>query len=199
MLAIWVLRARRLGGESFQLREAFFRHAAPADAREHRRVFRAPLRFGAETSGITFDRAWLDTPQPTADAGLLRVLDRQADALLARLPAAEGIEARARRALVRLLPGGSVSLVAVARSLGTSARTLQRGLAVEGVSFQELVALVRRHLACGYLDDGQRTIGEISFALGFSEPTAFQRAFRRWTGLTPHGYRRRALSTRGAG
>jgi AraC-like DNA-binding protein len=150
-------------------------------------------------SGNTFDRTWLDAPQPTADAALLRILDRHADALLARLPVAEGIEGRVRRALVRLLPGGSVSLVAVARSLGTSARTLQRGLAVEGVSFQELVALVRRHLACNYLDDGQRTIGEISFALGFSGPNAFQRAFRRWTGMTPHGYRCRSMSVGNVG
>jgi AraC-like DNA-binding protein len=191
-LCAWVLRAHRLGGDRFELREAFFRHAAPVDVAEHPRVFRAPLRFDAAASGITFDRAWLDAPQPTADATLMRILDRQADALLARLPVADGMEARARRSLVRLLPGGSVSLTAVARSLGTSARSLQRGLAAEGVAFQELVAHVRCHLACGYLEDGKRTIGEISFALGFSAPTAFQRAFRRWTGLTPHGYRSRA-------
>src|SRR5262249_13544454 len=76
-VASWVLRARRLCGVNFTLHEVFLRHAAPSDTSEHRRLFRAPLRFGAAVSGIAFDRAWLDVPQPTADEGLRRVLDRQ--------------------------------------------------------------------------------------------------------------------------
>jgi AraC-like DNA-binding protein len=188
-VASWVLRARRLVGDAFTLRAVWFRHAAPADTSAHERLFRAPLRFGAADSGIAFDRRWLDVPQPTADAGLRAILDRQADALLARVPAASGLVERARRAVVQALPDGQLGVAAIARRLGTSGRSLQRGLAAEDTSFQDLLAMVRRHLAIGYLENGQMTVAEIAFALGFSEASAFQRAFRRWTGKTPQAYR----------
>lgn len=188
-VAIWVRRGRQLSG-SFALHEAFFRHPEPRDTSEHRRIFRAPVRFGDPVSGIAFDRKWLDAPQPAADEGLRRVLDRQAEAMLARLPGAEHLRARAERAMVQLLPGTQIDLAALARSLGQSPRSLQRGLATEGLSFQALLALVRRDLASSYLADGGVPIAQISFLLGFSEPSAFQRAFRRWTGTTPLAYRR---------
>src|SRR5262249_980547 len=127
---------------------------------------------------------------PTADAGLRAILDRQADALLARLPAATGLTARARRAVVQALPDGKLGVADIARRLGTSGRSLQRGLLAESTSFQELVSEVRCQLAIGHLQYGRMTTAEIAFALGFSEPSAFQRAFRRWTGKTPLAFRR---------
>jgi AraC-like DNA-binding protein len=192
VVASWVVRARRVAGATFTLREVWFRHAAPADVSAHRRLFRAPLRFGAPDSGIAFDRAWLDVPQPTADPCLREVLDRQAEALLARAPAAAGLVARARRALVQALPDGKLGVTDIARRLGTSGRSLQRRLAEENTSFQEVLAVVRRQLAVSYLDDGRMSTAEIAFALGFSEARAFHRAFRRWTGKTPQAHRRLA-------
>jgi AraC-like DNA-binding protein len=192
VLASWVRRARGLAGGRFTLREVWFRHAAPADVTAHEQLFRAPLRFGAADSGIGFDRAWLDLPQPTADPGLRAVLDRQADALLARLPAAGGLVARTRRAVVQALPDGKLGLASIARRVGTSGRSLQRGLAAEATSFQDVLAMVRQHLASGYLENDRMTLAEIAFALGFSEASAFQRAFRRWTGRTAQEYRRSA-------
>lgn len=189
-LATMLLRGRRVRAD-FAVREVFFRHTAPAEVAAHRRLFRAPVRFSAPVSGFSFDRRFLDEPQPEADEGLRKILDRQADALLARLPEAADLPARTRKVLLRLLPGaGDVDLDAVAGSLGTSRRSLQRGLAEAGISFQELLAEVRRTLAEEYLRDGRTTIGEIAFLLGFSEPSAFQRAFRRWTGTTPQSFRR---------
>ena len=189
LIAGWAQRGRRAIGKEFFLREAFFRHEAPRNVLEHRRLFGPRLRFGASTSGIAFDRRWLEAPLPTADEGLRTILERQAEAQLARLPADQGWEARARRALVPLMDGQSVRLAPLARALGASRRTVQRGLAEEGTSFQAVTARVRRELATTYLAEGRRTLAEISFLLGFSEPSAFQRAFRRWMGTTPQAYR----------
>jgi len=86
---------------------------------------------------------------------------------------------------------GDASLDAVARVLGTSRRSLQRDLATDGASFKGITDLVRRHLACDLLEQQRRSVGEIAFSLGFSEASAFHRAFRRWTGTTPQEYRRR--------
>jgi AraC-like DNA-binding protein len=193
LIAALVRRGRRAIGDALAIHEVFFRHAAPSDLTEHRRVLRAPLRFGAAESGFTFDARWLDAPQSTADEGLHRILERQADAMLTRLPRADELQERTRWALLQLLPGRELTLGAVARALGTSRRSLQRGLAAEGVSYQELLDLVRRNLASGYLCDGTLTSAQIAFLLGFSEPRAFHRAFRRWTGTTPQAFRRNAV------
>jgi AraC-like DNA-binding protein len=189
LLATLVKQGRRAHGD-FTVHEVRFRHPEPADVSEHRRFFRAPLSFGARASGFTFDRRWLDAPQPAADTGLRAVLDRQASAWLARLPTTPDLRARARRAVVQLLPGRALGIDAVARAMGTSRRTLQRGLAAEGASFQTVVDEVRSTLAVEHLAGGRTTIAEVAFLLGFSEPRAFHRAFRRWTGTTPDVYRR---------
>lgn len=190
LVASWSLRARRLCQGELPLQEVFFRHPAPSDIREHRRIFGASLRFGSETSGLVFERSWLDAAQSTSDEGLHRLLGRQAEALLARLPVQGELRARAERALIPLLPVGEPTLRTLAKRLGTSERTLQRALAAEGTSFKDVLAELRSRLARAYLDDGRTSLSEISLALGFSEPSAFMRAFRRWTGVTPRAYRR---------
>ena len=95
-----------------------------------------------------------------------------------------------RRALVDALHGGQCDLHAVARKTGTSERTLQRRLAKAGVSFGDLLEQTRRALAERYLRDRDVAIGEVSYLLGYSEQSAFSRAFRRWTGVSPAAFRR---------
>ncbi|MFY0533849.1 helix-turn-helix transcriptional regulator [Nannocystis pusilla] len=93
--------------------------------------------------------------------------------------------------VVRALPGELPSLEATAKALATSTRTLQRALQAEGTTFQALVDEVRRDLSLGYLREGQRTVSEIAFLLGFTEVATFTRAFRRWTGSAPSAWRQR--------
>jgi AraC-like DNA-binding protein len=190
-MAAWMKSGRRAAGASFSAFEITFRHSAPGSLEVHRRVFGPHLRFEAPRNAIRFDRRFLNARVPTADEGLRRVLHRQADAVLAGLPAPQDFAARIRHELVRSLPRGGPTVAEVARSLGVSQRTLQRELAQEGTTFQTLVADVRHHLARQYLGSGQISIAEISFLLGFSEPAAFQRAFRRWSGVTPVAFRNR--------
>jgi AraC-like DNA-binding protein len=95
---------------------------------------------------------------------------------------------RLRAALPDLLRAGEPTLAAAARQLAMSERTLQRRLAAEGTAFQALVDAERRDLALGHLRAGRLAVGEVAFVTGFSERSAFRRAFRRWTGTTPAAY-----------
>ncbi len=93
---------------------------------------------------------------------------------------------RVRTVLAERLPAGDASIEGVSRSLGMSSRTLQRQLQLESSSFRAVLAGTRQQLATHYLDRGDLSVTEIARLLGYSEPTSFQRAFRAWTGRTPH-------------
>jgi len=172
-----------------------FRHASPPDVREHLRTFGVAPRFSAAVNAIQFDRAALLHPVPAADPALWRVIERHAEALLAARPdPAESAANRVRRILAGALGEGegAASLASVADRLKLSERSLQRRLADEGVSFDALLEELRHELAVRYLADRKISIAEVAYLLGYSEPSAFHRAFKRWTGKTPAEVRRRA-------
>ncbi|MFO0658260.1 MAG: helix-turn-helix transcriptional regulator [Polyangiaceae bacterium] len=122
---------------------------------------------------------------------LSRVIERHAEALLLSLPElSSGVADRVRQALANGLSDGGVTLAEVAKRLKMSERSLQRKLASEGVSFDALLDEIRRDLALRYLSDRNIAIAEVAFLLGYSEPSPFHRAFKRWTGTTPSEARR---------
>ncbi|HYY42110.1 MAG TPA: helix-turn-helix domain-containing protein, partial [Pyrinomonadaceae bacterium] len=170
-------------------RSVSFQHPQPADTTEHRRIFRAPVHFDQPRNELVLDRALLALPLARADAGLCALLDRHAQELLARLPQRDDTTAQVRRLLSDALSGGDPNIAAVARQLGLSARTLQRKLRAEGTSYQDLLDLMRRDLARRYLQERDMAVCEVAYLLGFSGPSAFHRAFRRWTGVTPKEFR----------
>lgn len=184
--ASWVLKGQQMTGRPVVPLAVTFRHRAPPRTDEHDRIFGLAPVFSAERTEVRFSGEDLDAPVIGADAGLGAVLDKYAAELIGRLPDAKSVEDRARHYLARVLSsGGDPSLQAIARSLGMSPRTLQRRLREENVSHRELVEDMRHRLALRYVEDGKLSIGEIAFLLGFSEPSAFLRAFRRWTGTSP--------------
>jgi AraC-like DNA-binding protein len=188
-LAGYVVRGRRLTGVELSPRQVTFRHPAPPELAEHRRIFRCPIRFGAPENALVLDRALLDLPNRAADPGLLAVLDRYAEAILLGLPPAESFLGRVRRLVADALSERAPSLSAVARRLHMSPRTLQRRLGAAGTSFQALADAVRLEHAVGLLADPSLSLAEIAFRLGFSGSSAFHRAFRKWTGMTPLQHR----------
>lgn len=97
-----------------------------------------------------------------------------------------------QRCILDALPDGRATLDAVAARLGFSERTLQRRLQGAQLNFQQLVERLRFDSACRYLLQGDLPLTEIGYQLGYSEPSAFSRAFRRWAGMSPLAYRRRA-------
>ncbi len=189
-----LLAAREMTGTELAPETAVFRHPTRGAAAEWARVYRCPVTFGGPYHALVFAPATLDLPVRRADPALARLLAVHAEERLARLPQPEGFGGRLRWAIRELLPNGAPRLPDVARLLATSPRSLQRRLQEEGTSFQALVTEVRNETAAHYLTERDHGIGEIAFLLGFSEPSAFHRAFKRWSGRTPSEYRQHKAS-----
>jgi len=191
LLARIAVLAERVTGARLPVRRIDFAHDAPRDTEEHRRFFRAPVRFGRGVSEIVFDAAALELPVPGADPELAALLAAHADRLLAEVRAPpDELGTRVRFHLAASLSRGIPSLDAAARELRTSARSLQRGLAEAGTSYRALVDEVRREQALRGVGDPRASLGALALDLGFADAPAFHRAFRRWTGTTPGALRR---------
>ncbi len=153
-----------------------------------------PVRFEAGWNGLSFDAAVLDRPVTGADPRIGKYLRQQADAQLqARLETTPGdsLEDRVRALVDDHLMAGTSDQASIARSLGMSPRTLQRRLEQEGTSFGRLLEDVRRQRALQLLALPGLSVGEVAFCLGYANPRAFYRSFRRWTGCTPSQWRAR--------
>jgi AraC-like DNA-binding protein len=151
-------------------------------------LFGCEAQFDCAASEVAFDRDDVARPLVSANHALGELLSSHAVELM---PATDGVAFadRVRGAIRALLADGEPEIGAVARQLGSSARSLQRHLRAEGTSFASVLDEVRSSLARSYLRDPEISLAEISFLLGFSHPNSFFRAFRRWTGMTPDDYR----------
>lgn len=171
--------------------EVCFSHDEPRDLSEYRATFRgASLRFGAPWNGFIYDAKRLDTQLASADPSLHRVLREHAERLLGELAPGDSLVEQIRARVLSRLKDGPVAAVDVAATMGVSRRTLTRRLRQQGTSFTELLDDVRRQAAAHYLTTSDHTVEDIAFLLGFSESSAFVRAFKRWHGMAPMAYRR---------
>jgi AraC-like DNA-binding protein len=168
---------------------AHFTHPAPAYRAEYERIFASPLVFGAQRNALLLDPAFPFLKLPTTSRFALGALSERADALLRTLEASRTTRARVERLLMPILHTGDAGMDRVALTMGVGRRTLQRRLAAEGVTFEAVFDDLRRQLALSYLADRKVSANETAYLVGFSEPAAFTRAFRRWTGTTPSAFR----------
>lgn len=173
-----------------------FQHAAPPSTAGVSAFFGRGIEFGASSTRLELDGAALSAPIRKADPRLFEYLTRHAESLLAQVAGAQSFAERVRRAILPLLRDGEPPQDRIARQLGVSGRTLQRRLKQEGTGFAEVVEGARRELALLYLDEPRLSVTEVAFLLGYAEPSAFSRAFRRWTGATPRGHRARPTAAR---
>lgn len=170
------------------IRRIDFAYARPADAAHYPRVFRHPCRFRQPVSGIEFDRSWLDRPLPNANPELHQLIVSQAERVLGRVEAHSRLSEQLRSQL-RLSFPHPPSMAALARSLGTSERSLRRRLAEEGTSYSALLREAQCAAAELLLPDRGRSVQQVAAHVGFQSVTAFNRAFKRHSGLTPSQYR----------
>ncbi len=167
-----------------------FQHPRPLEAERYEAFFGAPVEFASEATAIVFPGWAASLPLVRQDPSLFAYLSRHAEALLAHLPPREDALAdRVRELVADTLRSGTLTQARVAKRLALSERTLQRRLRDEGTSFAEIVDETRRALAHDYLREPGLAMYEIALLLGYSEPSAFFRAFRRWTGRTPLEFR----------
>lgn len=190
-LAAVFLRTRIGTNSRYPLVRVEFSHQRPADISEHERIFECPVEFGAETCRLILAREVWETPRMGSDPALFSVLDAHARMLLEKLPNPAELVGQVREVIESELRGGNPQLESVARHLAMSPRTLQRRLKDQGVLFNDVLDAMRFRAARSYL--AQRDIAgtEVAYLLGFAEQSSFNRAFKRWSGLTPTEYRRR--------
>ena len=183
---------RSLCGPDWAPTEVLLPRPVPADLAPFTLMFRAPIRFEAGTSALVFPAKWLRRRVVTG--GVLRCLFAD------RLGTSRGTPDvsfgdRVRRVLRETVPRGNVSAEEVARLFSMHRRTLDRHLQQEGLAFSKMVNEVRFEIARQLLTDRGLTMGQVAAALSFSEPSAFTRAFRRWSGWTPTAWRARQRAT----
>lgn len=190
-LAVTILHCRHASGFDWPLVEVAFELEAPPSSAAHERAFGCPVRFGAARSELAIARATWDLPAQAASSELLRTLEAHADGMIAGLRAGSVVSAQVARLIADELQGGDPSLAKIARRMAMSSRTLQRRLGLEQTSFADVLDQTRRHFAQVYLKDPGLALTEIAYLLGFSEQSAFTRAFQRWYGVAPSQFRAR--------
>ncbi len=190
-VAFLQLAARMTGARLAPLRVRL-KHEAPRDAARHRAWFGPGLEFSAHVDELVLAASDLERKALGTDPALSRIVEAHADAALARLPAASDLRARVRALIFELLTDGTPTIEGVCTRLALSRRTLQRQLEALGTSFAAELDGARHELALRYLADARVSAQETAFLLGFSDVTAFHRAFQRWTGQTPQKFRKRA-------
>jgi len=184
VMALLVHLNRRVSDEGMNPLRIEFTTEAPPDLAPFEAHFRCELKFGQRQQLLVLPSECLDAPTPRAHAELEQATEEMVNRYLS-IREKSDIVSQVRSALFECLPEGNVSAERIAAQLCVSSRTLQRRLDDVGMSFRGLLNDVRRDMAHRYLQDRALSLTEISYLLGFSEPSSFTRAFRNWTGSSP--------------
>lgn len=179
-----------LAGQRIALDSAAFAYAAPPHREEYLDMFTPCLYFGTERTELRFNAALLALPVVQNDASLAEFLVDAPQSVILKYKPDSGLATRLRRRLRTVPYADWPTFDALAAELGMSAATLRRRIADEGQSIRRIKAQLRRELAVERLSHSREPITAIAVAAGFSEPGAFHRAFKRWTGARPRDYRR---------
>jgi AraC-like DNA-binding protein len=185
-LARCVCGARELFGATWPYpKEVHFTHEEPNYRAEYDRVFGVPLVFGSDMNALLMDEEFLSIRLPRTNRYVFGVLSAHAEALLKSLENSKSTRGRVESLLMPILHTGEASVDLIAGTLGLSRQTLFRKLKAEGVTFEKVLDELRHKLAHYYLSGKKVSVNETAYLVGFSDPAAFSRAFKRWTGNSP--------------
>ena len=163
--------------------------AVPDDGAELEQAFGCPVSGGAPSNCVVVARGTWNLPLTRRDAALRTVLEEHPAAAAAEAASQRGVREGVRYVLAARVNGGDTRIESAARELAMSPRSLQRKLGEEGVTYHALVEEARGAAAARHLSDRRLSISEIGYLLGYSEPAAFHRAFKRWHGISPMTFR----------
>ena len=183
-VSCWLVRRR------IPILRAEFSYAEPAHSAEYRLMYCADLSFNRPHTTMAFDAGHLDLPVVQNERSVKEFLRTAPEGILLKYKNGSSLNARVRRLLRQCPPGEVPGFEGLAAELNMAPPTLRRRLHEEGQSYQSIKDQLRRDLAIGYLSHSSRSVMDIALALGFSERSAFHRAFRKWTGASPGEFRR---------
>jgi AraC-like DNA-binding protein len=159
--------------------------SAPPYRAEFERLIGVPITFGAARQAVRVGEDFVGMRFPAPNRYVFGILSEKANALLQDLELATTTRGHVERLLSRAIHTGEIAAARIAEQMGFSRKTLYRRLKAEGVTFEEVLDDLRRRLAVSYLADKKVSVAETAYLVGFSEPAAFSRAFKRWTGKNP--------------
>ncbi|MDB5471127.1 MAG: AraC family transcriptional regulator [Caulobacter sp.] len=179
----------RRHGQPETLKAVHFTFPAPAYVAEFERIFRVPVVFGARRNAFLVDERLFDNRVALLPDYAGDLLTQSARAELEALDGSKSARGRVEAVLGPMIRAGQPGMDAVARRLKISRQRLYRQLRAEGTSFEQVLDGLRHRLALEYLGEQNASVGEAAYLLGFSDPAAFSRAFKRWTGTSPRSVR----------
>ncbi len=162
-----------------------FTHTEPSYRAEYDRIFGVPLFFDSHMNALLIDEAILNMKLPRTNPYLSEIMSARADELLKSLESSKTTRGRVENLLIPILHTGEASMEMIAVKLGLSRQTLFRKLKTEGITFEKVLDELRHKLALHYLNEKKVPVNQTAYLVGFSEPAAFSRAFKRWTGSSP--------------
>jgi AraC-like DNA-binding protein len=209
--AVWVVDTRKDPNETFELTESTFTrmiagprrflpfqhvlevhvtHAEPAHRAAYDEIWRCPVSFNTPWNAMRMDPAVGDYRVRQHPRYAFSVLSEHAERLLKELEASKTVRGRVESLLMPILHTGDVAMTTIAAKMDQSRHTLHRALKDEGVTFEEVLDDLRHKLALHYLQGRRVSVNETAYLVGFSDPAAFSRAFKRWTGFSPRDARK---------
>lgn len=184
---------RSLTGVTLSPLQVTFIYPQPESTAEYERIFCCPVLFGQKENSVTLDLSIGNTPVLMANPGLLQYFEKYAQDFLAEMNRKDEHTQAVTKLILARLDDEKLSLEKIAKEMSISVRTLQKRLEGEGVVFSDLLQEIRERLAKKYLRENY-SVEQITYLLGFSEPSVFRKAFKKWSGVTPREYRERAAS-----
>lgn len=194
LLCAYVTILQTITDDNLKLLEVRFQHDKPLDIQEHEAVFKAPLRFNQQKNEIVIQKKFLDLSIFLSDPTLFQTLEQLAQTLLDQLYDSNIWTGKVLKLVgVAVARGERINIDSIASNLAVSPRNLQNKLTAENTTFQKILDQTRKEIALTYLYQKKTSLCDIALLLGFSEQSAFNHAFRRWTGSTPGQYRNSSL------
>ena len=181
--------SREVCSAEFNPLAVYFKHSTPQNTSKHELFFGCPVRFDSDKDAVLVSRDLLETPNRLGDKSISSFLDKHLESEVRELTESDTLDQSVCKQISRSLSEGTPSVADIARHLGMSSRSLQRRLADLNFTYRELVEKSRRTLARRLLRQTDYSLAEVAFMTGFSEQSAFTRAFKRWEGETPRSYR----------
>jgi AraC-like DNA-binding protein len=185
---------RLLAGVQVNPLEVTFLYPEPQSTAEYERIFCCPVKFGQKETSMTLDWSISSLPVRMANPSLLEHFEKYAQDFISQMERNDEHTRAVSKIILSRLDDEDLSIQKVAKEMAVSVRTLQNHLEAEGVVFSDLLRDIREKLAKKYLHENY-TVEQITYLLGFSEPSVFRKAFKKWAGVTPREYREQSLST----
>ena len=184
--------SQEVSTSTFQPLAIYFKHDVPGSAVAHEGHFGCPVHFGTDMDALFISHDTMQAPNRVGDSSIVRFFDTHLEQQLSKIDDNASLERRVRNQISTALSQGIPTVSSIARYFDMSGRTLQRRLSDRGYTFQALVDESRRELAERLLRETEYPLAEVAFLTGFSEQSAFNRAFKRWAGQTPRSFRIKA-------